>query len=166
MFLLFACKSESFPIKHKNIFLNKLLTSKTKYSINILKQRNTQFMEGKNMLTKFGKELRKIRIENDEILKNMADKLNVTAAYLSAVENGNRKVPDSWINIISSEYNLSDEEATYLQKLAYEDRSDISVVFDNANNQETNLALSFARKFKDLNNSQIKEIQKILDDTK
>lgn len=118
------------------------------------------------MLTKFGKELRKIRIENDEILKNMADKLNVTAAYLSAVENGNRKVPDSWINIISSEYNLSDEEATYLQKLAYEDRSDISVVFDNANNQETNLALSFARKFKDLNNSQIKEIQKILDDTK
>lgn len=38
------------------------------------------------MLTKFGKELRKIRIENDEILKDMADKLNVTAAYLSAVE--------------------------------------------------------------------------------
>ena len=47
------------------------------------------------MLTKFGKELRKIRIENDEILKDMADKLNVTAAYLSAVENGNRKVPDA-----------------------------------------------------------------------
>ena len=37
------------------------------------------------MLTKFGKELRKIRIEHDEILKDMADKLNVTAAYLSAV---------------------------------------------------------------------------------
>ena len=67
-------------------------------------------MEGKNMLTKFGKELRKIRIENDEILKDMADKLNVTAAYLSAVENGNRKVPDAWVNTIVTKYNLSDEK--------------------------------------------------------
>lgn len=118
------------------------------------------------MLTKFGKELRKIRIENDQILKDMADKLNVTAAYLSAVENGNRKVPDSWINIITEEYNLSDENANNLQKLAYEDRNDINVCFDNTNNQEANLALSFARKFKNLNDDQIEEIQKILDKTK
>lgn len=115
------------------------------------------------MLTKFGKELRKIRIENDEILKDMADKLNVTAAYLSAVENGNRKVPDVWVNTIATKYNLSDEKANMLQKLAYEDRSDINLRFDNTNNQEANLALSFARKFKDLDNNQIKEIQKILD---
>ena len=118
------------------------------------------------MLTQFGKELRKIRIENDQILKNMADKLNVTAAYLSAVENGNRKVPDSWINIIAKEYDLSDENVKNLQRLAYENRNDINVSFDNTNNQETNLALSFARKFKNLNDNQIEEIQKILDNTK
>ena len=122
-------------------------------------------MEGRNMLTKFGKELRKIRIEHDQILKDMADKLNVTAAYLSAVENGNRKMPDSWINIITVEYNLSSEAADQLQRLAYEDRNNISVCFDRENNNETNLALSFARKFKDLNNEQIQEIQKILDKT-
>ena len=115
------------------------------------------------MLTKFGKELRKIRIENDEILKDMVDKLNVTAAYLSAVENGNRKVPDAWVNTIVTKYNLSDEKATTLQKLAYEDRCDINLTFDGTNSRETNLALSFARKFKDLDNNQIKEIQKILD---
>lgn len=118
------------------------------------------------MLTQFGKELRKIRIENDQILKNMADKLNVTAAYLSAVENGNRRVPDSWINTIAKEYDLSDEKVKNLQRLAYEDRNDINVSFDNTNNQETNLALSFARKFKNLNDNQIEEIQKILDKTK
>lgn len=131
-----------------------------------MEQLNKQIMEGKNMLTQFGKELRKIRIENDQILKNMADKLNVTAAYLSAVENGNRKVPDSWINIIAKEYNLSDEEERKLQKLAYENRNDINVSFDSTNNQETNLALSFARKFKNLDDNQIEEIQKILDKTK
>lgn len=59
--------------------LNKLLTEKTICDINIVKQLNMTHMEGKNMLTKFGKELRKIRIENDEILKDMADKLNVTS---------------------------------------------------------------------------------------
>lgn len=117
------------------------------------------------MLTRFGKELRKIRIEHDEILKDMADKLNVTAAYLSAVENGNRKIPDSWVNIITEEYGLSDEVSEHLQRLAYEDRDNISVCFDKENSRETNLALSFARKFKDLNNEQIKEIQKILDKT-
>lgn len=118
------------------------------------------------MLTKFGKELRKIRIENDEILKDMADRLNVTAAYLSAVENGNRKVPDTWVNIIASQYKLSDQEADKLQRLAYENRNDISIMFNTDDNNEANLALSFARKFKDLDSNQIKEIQKILDATK
>lgn len=75
-------------------------------------------MEGRNMLTRFGKELRKIRIEHDEILKDMADKLNVTAAYLSAVENGNRKIPDSWVNIITEEYGLSDEVSEHLAEIS------------------------------------------------
>lgn len=115
------------------------------------------------MLTRFGKELKKIRIENDEILKDMAAKLNVTAAYLSAVENGNRKVPDSWIEIISREYNLNEQETIDLQNLAYEDRDSIKISFDNQNESESNLALSFARKFKTLNNADALEIQKILD---
>ena len=72
-------------------------------------------------------------------------------------------MPDAWVNTIVTKYNLSDEKATTLQKLAYEDRCDINLTFDGTNSRETNLALSFARKFKDLDNNQIKEIQKILD---
>ena len=44
-----------------------------------------------------------------------------------------------------------------------EEKCDINLTFDGTNSRETNLALSFARKFKDLDNNQIKEIQKILD---
>lgn len=47
------------------------------------------------MLTRFGKQLRKLRIDREERLKDMADRLNVTTAYLSAVENGKRTVPDA-----------------------------------------------------------------------
>ena len=40
------------------------------------------------MLTKVGKLLREMRLNNDEILREMATKLGVTSAFLSAVENG------------------------------------------------------------------------------
>lgn len=114
------------------------------------------------MLTKFGKELKKIRVENDEILKDMAAKLNVTAAYLSAVENGNRKVPDSWVSIISEKYRLKEEEAAKLQSMAYENRNSVKITYDNSNETEADLALSFARKFKELDKADALKIQKIL----
>ena len=45
------------------------------------------------MLTEFGKALRKIRIDRQQLLKDMANKLGVSSAYLSAVENGKRRMP-------------------------------------------------------------------------
>lgn len=45
------------------------------------------------MLTGIGKFLRKLRIDNEEILKDMADALGVSSAFLSAVENGRKKMP-------------------------------------------------------------------------
>ena len=50
------------------------------------------------MLTNFGKALRKLRIDNNELLKDMALKLEVTVSYLSAVENaGCAKFMDRYI---------------------------------------------------------------------
>ena len=82
------------------------------------------------MLTQFGKELRKIRLDRDEHLKDMAQKLNVSVAYLSAVENGNSRVPETWLSIIADEYHLSDNEAEKLQKLAYSKDASISISID------------------------------------
>ena len=47
-------------------------------------------------LTEFGKFSRKLRIDNGELLKDMAIKLNVTVSYLSAVEIGKRNIPEKW----------------------------------------------------------------------
>lgn len=52
------------------------------------------------MLTEFGKILRKIRIDQGEIIKDMEEKLNVTASYLSVVETGKRNIPENWIEEI------------------------------------------------------------------
>lgn len=113
------------------------------------------------MLTKFGKQLRKIRIEGDEILKDMADKLGVTVAYLSAVENGKRAVPDSWVHIIVDKYGLDEEAEFELQKSAYENKTEIKISLEDE--KKSDLALSFARKFKDLTDEEVKRIQNLLD---
>lgn len=38
------------------------------------------------MATNYGKVLRKIRVDRDELLKDMAGKLGITSAYLSSIE--------------------------------------------------------------------------------
>ena len=116
------------------------------------------------MLTRFGKQLRSLRIENDQRLKDMAEILGVTVAYLSAVENGKRVVPDAWVAIISDKYELSQKEVIALQKAAYENKKDIRINLNNTSDDEMGLALSFARRFKDLSEKQVSELQKILDE--
>lgn len=58
-------------------------------------------------LTEFGKFLRKLRIDNGELLKDMSIKLNVTPSFLSMVETGRRSVPKKWEEEIEKIYSLS-----------------------------------------------------------
>ena len=113
------------------------------------------------MLTNFGKALRKLRIDNNELLKDMALKLEVTVSYLSAVENGKRGVPSSWIDILKNKYDLSYEDYVKLQSLAYENQNIIKVPVSNS--REKNVALSFARCFKDLDADDLNSIIDILE---
>ena len=113
------------------------------------------------MLTRFGKRLRTLRVERDQKLKDMADKLGVTVAYLSAVETGKRRVPDSWVEILVKNYGLSDEEAGELQKLAYENKTTVKISLEDVDEAEMGLVLSFDRKFKTLSDEQVNELQKI-----
>ena len=58
------------------------------------------------MLTEYGKILRKLRIDKQELLKDMADCLDVSSAYLSAVETGKRRIPANWTERIIRLYRL------------------------------------------------------------
>lgn len=61
------------------------------------------------MLAPIGKELRYIRLENNELLKNMAEKLNITSAYLSSIEHGKVKVTKKFVKNVINKYNLDNE---------------------------------------------------------
>lgn len=70
------------------------------------------------MLTNFGKELRKIRVENDETLKDMGDRIGVSASFLSAVENGKKNVGEKFIRKIAETYRIPYEKQLELIELA------------------------------------------------
>jgi len=62
------------------------------------------------MTNNFGKLLRKLRIENDEKLRDMAKKLGVSIAYLSYVERGDRNIPLSWIDLLPKFYKITSDD--------------------------------------------------------
>lgn len=99
----------------------------------------------------FAKALRILRINKGEVLKDMAEKLQVTSSYLSAIECGKRKIPEDLIDRISLVYSLSDEEKAELEdaKSKAENQVSITIPFDGLNLDQQDVALKFARSFKD-----------------
>ncbi|MEK3735728.1 helix-turn-helix transcriptional regulator [Paenibacillus sp. FSL H7-0941] len=114
------------------------------------------------MLTLFGKICRKLRIDNGELLKDMADKLEVSSSYLSAVENGKRNVPHDWFNRILELYSLSSTEAKELKEAIAESQLTMKLELDSFNNEEKSLMMAFARDIKRLDESDKSKIRNIL----
>lgn len=115
------------------------------------------------MLTPFGKFCRKLRIDRNEILKDMASKLNVTVSYLSAVENGKRSVPGEWETIISKEYDLDPEQSWELQEAIIESEKMIIFALEHTGENSQKLLKALARKSGDISEEQLKMMFDILE---
>ena len=114
------------------------------------------------MLTNFGKALRRLRLENNELLKDMADKLNVSSAYLSAVENGKKKATTSLLNRVVELYKLSDEDAIKLELDFQRSLDEIRVNTSELSPEQEDLAMVFARKISSIDDASMKKIMEIL----
>jgi transcriptional regulator with XRE-family HTH domain len=111
------------------------------------------------VITRLGKLLRKTRIDNDELLFDMAKKLNVSSAFLSAVENGKKSAPKEWVTELNKLYGLDMDE---LQK-AIED-SQLIVKFNMAKKtpKDKQLIATFARTFDELDDNTKDQIRRLL----
>ena len=110
------------------------------------------------MLTQFGKALRKLRIDRNELLRDMAEILHVTPSYLSAIENGKRNIPEEWPDVIAEKYSLSSVEYSQLLNAASYSKEEIRLNVKNSHNSKKELALSFARKFDELSEEDIQRL--------
>lgn len=114
------------------------------------------------MITAFGKFLRILRIDNGEILKTMAEKLEVTSSFLSAVENGKKKIPSDWEGRISKLYSLSNEKIAEMQRAISETNECVEIGLANLNFQQRELAFSFARKLNGFDDNELEKLWRIL----
>lgn len=114
------------------------------------------------MYTPFGKELRNIRMEHNEILKNMADRLNVSSAFLSAVEVGKKSIPENWCKTISHAYRLSEKQFNALVKAAEISALSVKINLQNSQDLQRQAAVAFARKFDSINDDTAKQILKLM----
>lgn len=118
------------------------------------------------MLTEFGIAIRKIRLDRGEILKDMADKLHVSSAFLSAVENGRKNIPEKWLDKIIEFYQLDDAEQSGLERAYINTTKSITKI--NADNMENissikkQAAFVFARSFESMPDETAEQILKML----
>lgn len=113
------------------------------------------------MLSEFGKFSRKLRIEEGELLKDMATKLNVTPSYLSAVEVGKRAIPEKWISILIKSYNLASSSATELKSIYENSLESVTMNIKEKNIEDKELIISFARNFDSLDENVKNELKQI-----
>lgn len=111
---------------------------------------------------KISEELKSIRLSNGDNLRSMATKLNVTSAFLSAIENGKKNMPESLIYKMKEVYGLDGEIVEQLKTSAMESQKIISLNLSNKNSSQRELAVCFARQFDDIDEETNKRIMEIL----
>lgn len=113
-------------------------------------------------MTEIGKFLKRLRIDNGEILLTMAKKLDVTPSFLSAVELGKKKMPYEWNLKIRSAYALTPtQEDEFDEAISISEKS-VMLNFEEVSPNAKKLAVSFARSFSDFTDEQLEALKKLM----
>lgn len=115
------------------------------------------------MATELGKYLRRLRIDNDELLKDMARKLGLASSSLSSIEAGRRNPSSSFLKKITEIYHLNEFDQQKLMEAASLSKRSVSLSLEGLPYPDQQLALAFARKFANLSEEQKDNLRGILD---
>jgi transcriptional regulator with XRE-family HTH domain len=112
------------------------------------------------MVNDLGKLLRKIRIDNEERLLDMAERIGISVAFLSAVETGRKACPLEMVDRIAGAYKMKLKERTQLELAVFNSRTSFKLEPQNPFAQDTVALL--ARRLNRLGPDAHKKIQAIL----
>lgn len=115
-------------------------------------------------MTEYGKFIRTIRKERNENLMTMASKLNVSVAFLSALEVGKKQIPLNYAKKIQEIYNLNEYDYKELQEAIMMTNKRVLISLDNLNNDQQNVSIAFARQINTASQKTLDELRKILED--
>jgi len=114
------------------------------------------------MVNAFGKFCRKLRIDNDELLADMAKGLGVSSAFLSKVEHGDKKPPKEWKEKIIEAYSLDGNKIAELDDCLFEAINSDSIDISGYSHENKEMLLSFARKLDSMDESKKNQFRKLI----
>ncbi|MDX1736763.1 MAG: transcriptional regulator [Alphaproteobacteria bacterium] len=118
-------------------------------------------------MTPFGEKLRSLRQERGVTLKQMAEALQLSSPYLSALEHGRKGRPTKvLLHQICGYFNIIWDEAEDLIRLAEISHPKITIDTSGLSSDATLLANLLSEKIKDMNPAQIEAMLSIVTDKK
>lgn len=114
------------------------------------------------MVSKFGLCIKEIREKENDSLRQMAIKLGVSAAFLSAMEVGRKNIPIEYLEKIKSIYHLTKEEEIKLEDSIYETNKKVPIELEYMNEAQKDVSLMFARKIKTADEKLLEKLKEAL----
>ena len=111
-----------------------------------------------NVLTEYGKILRHYRLDNQILLATMAQKLNLSPAYLSSIETGNRAIPVDLTEKLSRVYGFDTEMRTSLMKAEAETNKALTINLQDASPEAIDATVMFAREIKNFSIEELRDL--------
>lgn len=114
-------------------------------------------------MTPFGRRIRELREAKGVTLQQMADALDVSPAYLSALEHGRRGRPSrTRVHQICQYFNIVWDEADELQRLARLSHPRVTVDTSGLSPEATELANELAQRIRKLPRDKVKTLLDVL----
>ncbi|MBK8160292.1 MAG: helix-turn-helix transcriptional regulator [Rhodospirillaceae bacterium] len=114
-------------------------------------------------LTPFGRLVRKHRIDAGLLLKDMAEQLRRSAAFLSAVEMGEKPIPAGLAKQIAEYLKLDHEKTGELEEAAERSQREYRItVGRGASDSQREVAAMFARRFSSLTPEDLEQFKDVL----
>lgn len=114
------------------------------------------------MLTSFGRFLRDLRHQHTELMRDMAERLNVSAAFLSAVETGKKSIPPGWGQLIAHAYKLPAAVAKEMNQAIDESARSVTIDLTGQSTERRSLAVALARQFGDLSDDEMAKLKQAM----
>lgn len=113
-------------------------------------------------VTKFSKEIRKLRIDANMTLEIIAEKCDLSVSHIAAIEVGKRNMNESILNKLLSIFKLNKSEKDNLKILAYESNSFLKIDLSTLPPELKHLAAAFCVRLKHLESVKIALIEENL----
>ena len=117
------------------------------------------------MISSFGKILKEYRKKNNDTLKTLSEKLEISLPYLSAMEVGRKLVPTEIVLKIKTIYCLSKKEYDDLYMAMLDSNNKVDIELSKMNDAQKEVSMVFARKIENADPELIEKLRKVLMDS-